>query len=444
MSIHYGGRGPGHIARVQGGRYDYFVSDTTGNDSNDGLTPSTAWQSLNKITGALIASSQTKRVLVMAGTYDKATDDLYVNVGTKTNTTFVVTFEPGCTIDGTAFASGTQNGVGYRCDTASDRTNRFYCYGNNCVIQNVTTTDGNGIDGSGGGVAYYYDFEVTNARDGISIHETQEAEFHNIRVRDCLKWAAAHVGSCVVRHYHCTFADENNTATLGGLVAFTTAGSVSNYDTIFLPGTTFRSAHLNITLGPSTFERCRLGTLTRIVELQPTSSGTATATKCFLNANWDGIFGATALTRCFGKFTARTGNAGGGLTMTHCAISGPCTGKSNVFYSNYNPGSSVAFIVNNNIFETASFMSVDATNAGYLVAAGSDFHNNVTFGSTYDADLVSAGADIVGTVTSDPLIGAANTLLMADYAYAAGSPAIGAGEGGVNIGFAASEVEELA
>jgi hypothetical protein len=47
---------------------------------------------------------------------------------------------------------------------------------------------------------------------------------------------------------------------------------------------------------------------------------------------------------------------------------------------------------------------------------------------------------IVGNVSADALIGAANTLDPDDYGYAPGSPAIGAGVGGVNCGFAVGEI----
>ena len=137
--------------------------------------------------------------------------------------------------------------------------------------------------------------------------------------------------------------------------------------------------------------------------------------------------------------------------MTNCVISGPATGNSSVFYSSYNPGSSGQWLVRDNIFETATaaaFMDLDATNAGYLVAADSEFFNNILSGSAaIDADLVTAdagGVVVVDNVTADALIGAANTINPDDYGYAAGSPAIGAGSAGGNCGFAVGEVAEMA
>jgi len=134
--------------------------------------------------------------------------------------------------------------------------------------------------------------------------------------------------------------------------------------------------------------------------------------------------------------------------VTNCVISGPATGNSSVFYSNYNPGSSGQWLVRDSIFETASFMDVDATNAGYLVAAGSRFRNNILSGSAaIDADLITAdtGGVVVGdNITADALIGAANTLDPDDYGYASGSPAIGAGSTGGNCGFAVGAVVEMA
>jgi len=158
------------------------------------------------------------------------------------------------------------------------------------------------------------------------------------------------------------------------------------------------------------------------------------------------LYGPLTLSRSYGKFTARVGvNTGGPLTMNNCILSGPATDRSAIFLSEYNPGSSSAFYVQDNIFETstaAAFMSLDATNAEHLAAAGSFWRNNILSGSAaFDADL--SAALLSGNVTADALIGAADTLNPADYGYASGSPAIGAAINGGNCGFSDADATSL-
>lgn len=439
------------IARGMALPVDYWVDAATGSDADDGLTAATAWATLSKITQSLIATGETKTVRIKAGTYDDALDSLLVRLVAQTGTTFNVVFEPGCIIDGTAYASGDQNGVGYRSEAAGGGGNVFNAYGNGCTIQNVTTADGNGLDGSGeAAVANFYDFSMVNCRDGISMHEGITANFCGVSAVDCLKWAVGHVGTGVSNHYNCSFSDANATATLGGLLRTELTGGTLFQNCEFLPGTTYASTVISCFNGPAIFMNCRLGTNARKVELSPYSGGSVTIQDSFINAYWDGVSIDTTLTRCFGLLSARIGT-GGAFTVTNCVITGPATGLSSVFYSGYDPGSSVPFIVRDNIFETATaaaFMDVDATNAGYLVAAGSRFRNNILSGSAaIDADLVTAdtgGVVVGGNVTADALIGAANTLDPDDYGYTSSSPAIGAATAGGNCGFAVGEVAAMA
>ena len=59
-----------------------------------------------------------------------------------------------------------------------------------------------------------------------------------------------------------------------------------------------------------------------------------------------------------------------------------------------------------------------------------------------DADLIAddgyAAAFMNNVTGSDPLLGAMNTTAKADWGYGEGSPCIGAGSGGADIGFAAA------
>jgi hypothetical protein len=201
------------------------------------------------------------------------------------------------------------------------------------------------------------------------------------------------------------------------------------------------------------FLRCQLGTDTSSIRNIQGRISQAPATSIliedsYLNLSMQAI-PKTTIRRCYGKMSARTREYEGTFTVENNVFSAPAQGFSAIVFSNYNPGAAIKWSFKNNIIETATaaeFMMVDATNAGYIVASASEFFNNVLSGSAaYDADLVTADSGntvIVDNVTGDALIGAANTYNPNDYGYASGSPAIGAGTDGSNIGFAVGEVSQ--
>jgi len=413
--------------------YDYFIAPD-GDDEADGLTEATAWASLEaNISVDLLVAGQTRRVLVKTGTY---TDQAIATINggsTKPGAVLEVTFEPGCTVEWTLgtdkSATDIMASAGFEWD--------FILRGNGLTITGFNAGTGNGLGTSSAGRMHAYDVTVVNCVDGISAHGTSRIYAYNCDFSGCSKAAFAHIDTSVTRHYRCTFTAGTG-ATLGVGSITSTADSYFE-DCVFTPEDGASTDPID--LGGCTMHRCRLGNLTQALTV---SSGVVgTVTDSFVNVYIDGDKKAT-FDRCYGKFSTRVRN-GGEITVRNCVFSGAATGQSNTVFSNFNPGSSAKLVIKDTIFEGSwTFMSVDATNAGYLVAAGSEFFNNILYPSlAYDADLISADTEdavIVGTITSDPLIGAANTLLAADYAFGTGSPAIGAGTDG-DIGF--NDVQEL-
>lgn len=403
--------------------YDYYI-DPAGSDENDGRSASTAWASLeSNLTNDTLVAGKTLKVLVKAGTY---TDQAIAIInGDKAGAVLDVTFEPGCTVEWTL-------GTDKSCvDVQGSVNTTVRIFGNGLSITGFDTGTGNGLGVRTGGILYAYDVNVTDCVDGVSAHGSGHIYVYDCSFSGCSKSAFAHIETSTVYHYRCTFLAADG-ATLG-------IGSVVSTGYAYFEGCVlepFATAG-TVDLSGADLLSCQIGTLTKSVTLNCGAIGTITDS--FVNAYIDGDKDIT-LTGCYGKFSTRVRN-NGAITVQNCVFSGPATGQSNTVFSNFNPGSASKLVVKDTIFEGAwTFMSVDATNAGYLVAAGSEFFNNILYPSlSYDADLISAdagGTVIVGTITSDPLIGAANTLLAADYGYGAGSPAIGAGTTG-NIGFAA-------
>jgi hypothetical protein len=423
--------------------FNYYVDATNGNDSNSGATPALAFKTLSKISASLTSAGKSTRVLVRAGAYSTATD--YVAVAQAALGCYMeIVFEPGCTMDGTlANASpGVATWDAFEFDGTNNYTSRVYGNGLQCAnyADSTHATSPNGIGNRNNHILWVHDVYCTNCDDGISAHDSATIYAYDCTFGNGYKSAFAHIITSKTYHYRCTFTGRVG-ATLGiGAVSDDTATGYFE-DCVFVP--TANDQFLDVR--NSILLRCQIGTLTNNVKITtPAASPTPSLSKCFVNAWLDGNAGSS-LSQCFGKLSIRQ-RSGGSQTAQNCIITAPASSKTSVIYNDAAlAAQTLAF--NNNIVKTATaaaFMSVDATTAGQMVSAAQKFWNNAMNGSAaYDADLIAAdsgGAVIKSTLTANTNIGAGNTLLMADYAYGTGSPAIGAGTGGGNIGFGASDV----
>lgn len=420
------------MAQRRGPGYDYFVDAANGNDANDGQSSATPWASLEtNLTADILVPGKKVRVHVMAGTYtDQAI--CIINATGKGGAILEVNFESGCVIDWTL-------GTDKSCvDVQGDQEWTLVLTGNGSTIQGFNFGTGNGLGSRSGGLLIARDFFIDDCVDGISAHGSGRIYAYGCFVTGCSKSCFAHIETSQTYHSGCTFEAASG-ATLG-IGATVATGEAYFTDCKLIP---YASGGI-VDLSGATVFRCQIGTLTARVDVNCGAAGTVT--KSFVNVYVDGNK-VISFTECFGLFSTRVRN-GGTISVTNCVFSGPATGQTNTVFSNFNPGSGSKLVISDTIFAGAwTFMSVDATNAGYLVAAESEFFNNILYPSlAYDADLIAAdsgGTVVVDTITDNPLIGSADSYLMADYAYGTGSPAIGAGTTG-NIGFGVDDVEELA
>ncbi len=406
------------------GPFDYYIDAKTGEDSNDGASIGTAWASLSKISSALLTDGQKKRVLVKAGLYDSGDSDT-VNVTSasfSSETSLEIVFERGCVMNGASVTNSYAfefGGVGNR--------GSYTIYGNGLLVTGLTVPSANSIGTRGQTTTNVHDVRIADGEDGVSAHQNAAINLHNVVIEGDVVRPMVHVDDSVVNAEYCTFR---------GLVDYRDDSRGELRDCILDPA----GANQNLQ-GDVTLTRCQIGDLSHRYELY--SGGDIVFEDCFVNLYADMIGEDSAtLTRCFGLFSARARTYD--LTIENSVFTGPATGLSNTFFSNFDPGAGGAWIIKNNIFSGAyTFMVLDPANAGYIAAASTQFHNNIlSDGKTYDADLIAAGADIQGSIPDDPLIGIADTLQMVDYAFTAGSPAEAAGVGGGDIGFGAESVSE--
>lgn len=226
-----------------------------------------------------------------------------------------------------------------------------------------------------------------------------------------------------------------------GSQAFTQLGTNTTSlfeDVYFVPHTTNGNV-LDVT--KATYRRCRVGTLSARSIVSSTVAGAFE--DCYLNVYIDGN-SFVDMTGSYGKLTTRMRN-GGSVTANHCCFVGPASGQTDsALFRNFDPGSQGTWEFQNTVlkgYNVALGRTFGATDAGYFVAAGNFATYMCLFGNAtaIDPDLESAAGSSVttGLVTSDPLLGAANTYVKADYAIGALSPCRGAGSSGSDIGFRA-------
>ena len=424
---------------------DYWIDATNGNDANAGTSEGAAWQTFSAVTSAILSAGQTTTVRVKSGLYDDANDSLVINNG-PTGCSLVVVCEPGVIMDGTAGSAIANTLPVYVGDNGECN---FTLFGNGLIIRDYNYVVGgaspNGIGYGGAGIVVnVYDVTIDGCVDGISGHVNAHGNFYDCTVINSIKAIVANVSGSTMDAYRCNFTGTGTeTATL--MTDNAGYGLQRFYNCIITGGA---NPSKNFQMNNVQFYNCQIGSLTQSINLvlDPFATVTFEVYDSYINLRGE-AFPGMVFDTCFGKLSARVRNFSGTFAIRNCVLTAPASGLSNILYSNFDNGGSATMVVENNIFETATaaaFMSVDATNAAYVVAAGSEFFNNILSGSAaFDADLIAAdtgGSVIVDNITADALIGAANTLNPNDYGYTAGSPAIGSATDGGNCGFAVGGV----
>jgi hypothetical protein len=423
---------------------DFYIKPD-GNDAADGLTLATAWATLSKIGAVPLPAGETRTVRVAAGTYESANDYVLRTGATsggvpQAGARLNLVYEPGCIFDGTAanVAVPGQNGHEFSGGGVEWFT---VVFGNNVIVRNYSEPSGGSPNGFGNRDMHHltvYLAHPDNCDDGFSCHGNGKMLLYDCIAKGAEKSPFLHVENAYVRAYRCEFygrADSNMQ-----VVGLSTTCDIDCYDCKWIPGINGQTIALK-----GKYTRCQFGTDAFRVTMGSNASADLTEIfDSYVHATVDGDR-FVHLTRCYGKFSSRVRN-GGDVRTSNCVFAEQTT-LGAMFYSNFNPGSSGVRKHNNNVFRTSSapnFMGVDPTNAVHLVNANAEYWHNCLAGSAaFDSDLIAADSGntvIVGNITADPLIGDADTLDPDDYGYAPGSPCIGAGFGGSNIGFAIGEV----
>lgn len=413
---------------------DRYLSPT-GNDSSDGLTRQTAWLTPAKMSDWFnsLSSGQTGVGVVLAGDYVPS-DGFTL---TKDGVIGTLQFEEGVTIDTSAEVSRVD---GFDIQGTGRWT--LYLRGLQFTGHDVSSANGIGTTGvtyvrvfgaaSDGTKAVFSGFD-----DGLSFHSTSvDTEINDCRFENSSKSAFAHVGTSFGVHNRCEFIGKAG-ASLG-------IGDDQSTET----KSTFRDCTFTPTGGN---QICRLYNATRCVigsfELGITTTFLDTTAKTFTDCfiHWSGSASTYdgppnyTMTRCYGFLANRIrGTNASSPLFTNCVFKGKA-GTETFMNGNFD-SDGINWLGGNATFrdcilnDYAVGFAYQTTAQRDHMAANWEVENCNMFDVTtqFEAGL-TLGTNIQ---TTDPLLGPCDTTVQADWGYLSGSPCIGAGTGGGNIGFA--------
>jgi hypothetical protein len=432
--------------------WDFYASPT-GNNANDGLTATTP-KTFDGGVAQLFAGATGKKLAFLPGTYNEAapTGDAALtsnSVPGLTGKQQYLCFPFGPVIFDGGVVAGTVDQSGIASDQAG--------YTMTILGDGNLTVRNYGNDGfsCGSGVINVYDAHVHAVEDGVSCHVDGVGRYRRVTAWNNSKSAFSHVTNASTLHVHCIFRGKEGS---GNGIGYAGDGN-TNYDFLgcdFLPdplaATTGKwlvssGSSNNATTTVRKFRHCRFGA----PHLTPDAA--TTPTWSFFKTNFeDCYFGGMFLlpgigtahtvtyTRCFGKFT---GVAWGALdvvqTYDHCVWAGPGIAANQQadkgFVADVYSAPTLVFgtgTVKNCILSSVGVAFYVQSNAAEFNAQWSlpnnAFHN-ISFAAYYGG-ATSDGGD----VTANPLLKNPTTDEQRDYKVNAGSPTLGAGVGGVDIG----------
>jgi hypothetical protein len=424
---------------------DRYISPT-GNDSADGLTRDTAWGTFTKLSADVTAlsSSGTRSYVILSGNYTLKGE---INFAVS-NRTLLFDYEEDVIVDtvaATVVNSGFNINDGLGSCIVNLRGAEFY--GNNIGSANGIGTNNtfanlvfNGIRADGKKAIFDgYD-------DGLSCHGNGSAVgaivFNDIIARNCPKAAVIHVNSASATHNRCEFIGKTGAILgIGGSQA-----SVASFwnDCDFVPAVDLGNG---VSYQGNT-NKSRIGSITKRLLGANWAFGTGTLSDTrrdnFIAHHQGDGPGVLRLTRNFGFFNNMRirGPITQAAMFENCIFTGWNTSQDFIVGTfdggggNWLGGTPIfrncVFIGFRTVFGFVNTTQRDHMNAHWTVENCCFWDNTTNFqsGLTIGTNLVLA----------DPLLGSRATTNQADWAVGVGSPCIGAGTSGGNIGFTLADI----
>lgn len=432
--------------------YSCYADPTRPDDSGNGLAPNTAKKTLLAATNILWTLPSGATLGLMPGTYsgEQITTNLVSNLAGKTHG--IHAMAAGVVIDGGEPPPHPPGVLSAFDCAATDHILEIWGNGN-LSIQNYGN---NGVGCSASGHGRAMDCRISGCDDGLTIHATSAVEDIRNTVSGCTKGAFTHTGNGANAKAEFS-AFYGRLGALAGVGLFAeNGGTFDFFGCDFLPDpattTVWSSYYVASTDGspgsstPTAAQRrirgCRFGA--PHITIGATGQGigglhNTTIEDCYLN----GFLFQTSVsnllvqwTRCYGGWGYRPRRTTTSLAQwdncvnnlgsvtTHVAVDAFFySAPSDVFGSGY---------VKNCIF-TGCATAIKAVSNVAEFNAQFQLLNNLFYNNTlnYTAGITPDGVDVVG---QNPLIIDMTSTEQADWHVQAGSPSLGAGVGGSDIG----------
>lgn len=421
-------------------RANYYLS-ATGSDSNNGLTPATAFATLSKISEKIqaVTSGQTLRICILPGTYAGV---LIRSAGfaPAAVTTFIFQCIGKVVFDNTNYNTGAGAQTISFFDANGNSNCRWFFYGNSDsnnrteIKADNASRFNNGFGSSDSGKLYLYNVDVYGYYDNVSAHTTSYMYCKNVNCWSGGKTSFAMVNNCTYQFDNCTFQAKQSAVVGAGQADATTTGIWNDCEIYNPVGVT--SVSSSITINNATLNRCKIGKLTQGSYNIYCNFKNSIFNDCFFNTKFQN-YNSTTFNRCYGFITIRPrGPVTDTCTFNHCAFS---TGHESGLFMNFNFYSSPNDVggtvtIKNSIFinHTKVLSTGNASSQNTVVNTVYTITNNCYYNNTAIKD---AGiTNNANAITSNPLLVNPTTETQTDWYTQSGSPCIAAGESGSNIG----------
>lgn len=427
--------------------YDLYADALNGDDSNNGLTAATAKATLGAIYTLMYSAADGLRVCLMPGAWSElAQFDSTGHAGLAGKTHSIHAPFGAVTID-LGETPGTTSHSAFEVNTP---TYKLKLFGEGNLIVKNAGNNGWGGD-SGTGEVYDTDFQAFD--DGVTTHATATLKGYGCAFRKCTKGAVTNTGTAggATSYFEwCAFyAGSASTA-------FYLGDGGANFDFYrcdFLPDPAVSADWSNVNFSSPiasasgatirTVRESRLGSAALTAPTSGTYGGISNTTfsDCFLyNVQMQPDTGAASTNqfiRCYGKWSYRPrGTVSFVAQFDNCVIKGGANSAGNIFFETFYSSPTEVYgagYINNSILSGCA-TAVHVV-AGDLPGFNAQWAltNNLLFNNTtnYTATITPDGTDVTG---QDPLLSNPITDWQNDWRATAGSPSLGAGVGGIDIG----------
>ena len=404
--------------------FDYFIDPSSGNDSDPGTSRADAFLTTAPINTLMStwAGKDTVDILLMEGTHTGTLTASGSLAGLKV---FRFWTSGEVIIDRDLSTSGGDSGF-----NVGGTNNEFQIIGP-LVIRDIQN---NAIGTFSTAKVYAWNIDIINADDGLSAHNTSKIYATNINIKDCRKYAIAHINT--TETYHWRVKAQGKIGATGGVSFIDSGAEGYYYDCLFLPPP---SAGIEPpqSVGVTLYENCFFGSDT----MSGTWSNYAKLENSTIKGSYFNLrlsfYDNTHIHNGYGKLTVRPrGPITDTLTITNSTFSGAYESGRFLNFNFYSPPTEIGGVI-----VTQDLILTNLTEAFYAVSSSAGTHvdtayvlnHNLLYANTTNYTNITASPT---DITGDPLLynSSPTSTDLYEYTYPDSSIAVNAGYNGDDVG----------